>query len=283
MLSVSVLTLVRDRQAHLDQLIAGVSRSSVAPDEIVIVDMSDRPLEIRGAQAPTRHLTLSGADLPLAGARNLAAHEASGDILLFLDVDCIVSAALIGRLAERLARTDAVVCPEALYLPAQDAPYPAADAALRALAEPHPVRPFPPSGERLESNPGLFWSLAFALRRETFQRLGGFDPAYVGYGAEDTDFGFQVARAGLPLIFLGGHPVFHQHHDGCDPPLQHFDALTVNARHFRAKWGRWPMEGWLEAMRRLGLIRWTGETLEVLRQPTETEILRARKPANARF
>ena len=283
MLSVSVLTLVRDRQEHLDQLIAGLSRSPVAPREIVIVDMSDRPVEIRGAQAPTRRLTLPGAALPLAEARNLAAREASGDILLFLDVDCIVSAGLIARVAGLLGRTDAVVCPEALYLPAQDAPYPAADAALRALGKPHPVRPFPASGERVETNPGLFWSLAFALRRETFQRLGGFDPAYVGYGAEDTDFGFQIARAGLPLILVGGHPVFHQHHDGCDPPLQHFDALILNARRFRTKWGRWPMEGWLEAMRRLGLIRWSAETLEVLRQPTETEILSARKPASARF
>ena len=38
----------------------------------------------------------------------------------------------------------------------------------------HPVRPFPAQGLEPVDNPGLFWSLAFAIRRSTFQRIGGF-------------------------------------------------------------------------------------------------------------
>jgi GT2 family glycosyltransferase len=227
---------------------------------------------------PVRVERLAGDALPLAAARNLAAALASGDILLFLDVDCIVSSAVCGRMQAVLAKHDAVVCPEVLYLPAGAVrPGPLSETGLRAAGRPHPVRPFPQEGESLERNPGLFWSLAFAIRRSTFHRIGGFDETYVGYGAEDTDLGFRVAREGLPLLFAGGAPVFHQHHEGYDPPLQHFRALIANAKRFHAAWSIWPMDGWLRAMADLGLVDWSSEGLTIRRDPTPAEIAAARK------
>ena len=104
---------------------------------------------------------------------------------------------------------------------------------------------------------------------------------YVGYGAEDTDLGFRIAREGLPLLFAGDAPVFHQHHEGYDPPLQHFRALIANAKRFHAAWSIWPMDGWLTAMADLGLVDWSSDDLIIRRDPTPAEIAAARKdPAN---
>ena len=282
MTTLSALTLVRNRQAHLDRLVEGLKLSASPPDELIVVDMSDAPARLPPVGFPVRVERLAGDALPLAAARNLAAALASGDILLFLDVDCIVSSAVCDRMQAVLAEHDAVICPEVLYLPAGAVrPGPLSEVDLSAAGRPHPVRPFPREGESPEGNPGLFWSLAFALRRSTFHRICGFDETYVGYGAEDTDLGFRIAREGLPLLFAGGVPVFHQHHDGYDPPLQHFRALIANAKRFHAAWSIWPMDGWLRAMADLGLVDWSSDELTICRDPTPAEIAAAQKdPAN---
>lgn len=278
MTTLSALTLVRNRQAHLDRLVEGLKLSASPPDELIVVDMSDAPARLPPVGFPVRVERMAGDALPLAAARNLAAALASGDILLFLDVDCIVSSAVCDRMQAVLAEHDAVICPEVLYLPAGAVrPGPLSEVDLSAAGRPHPVRPFPREGESPEGNPGLFWSLAFALRRSTFHRLGGFDETYVGYGAEDTDLGFRIAREGLPLLFAGGVPVFHQHHDGYDPPLQHFRALIANAKRFHAAWSIWPMDGWLRAMADLGLVDWSSDELTICRDPTPAEIAAAQK------
>lgn len=282
MTTLSALTLVRNRQAHLDRLVEGLMLSASPPDELIVIDMSDAHVRLPPVDFPVRIERLPGDALPLAAARNLAAALASGDILLFLDVDCIVSSAVCGRMQAVLAEHNAVVCPEVLYLPAGAVrPGPLSETDLKAAGRPHPVRPFPREGESPEGNPGLFWSLAFAVRRSTFERIGGFDETYVGYGAEDTDLGFRIAREGLPLLFAGGAPVFHQHHDGYDPPLQHFRALIANAKRFHAAWSIWPMDGWLRAMADLGLVDWSSDELTICRDPTPAEIAAAQKdPAN---
>lgn len=45
-MSFSVLTIVRNRTAHLENLIEGVRRSARKPDEIVIIDMNDEPIDL---------------------------------------------------------------------------------------------------------------------------------------------------------------------------------------------------------------------------------------------
>lgn len=132
-----------------------------------------------------------------------------------------------------LARLDALICPEVLYLGPDDARGGWREADLRAAGGAHPARWFRPAGQRVEANAGLFWSVAFGVRRRTFEALGGFDEAYVGYGAEDTDFGFAARRADVSLVLSGEACAFHQHHPVSDPPIEHLDAIIRNAQVFR--------------------------------------------------
>lgn len=269
--TLSVLTLVRNRDAHLHQLIEGLRRSARLPDELVIVDMSDRPVSPGEAPFPIRRVRLETEHLALAEARNLAARHASSEQLVFLDVDCIPMRNCLGRLAEELSRRDGLYCADVRYLGPNDARGTWREADLMARGRPHPVRPFPEEGVREEPNTGLFWSLAFAMTRQRFDALGGFDAGYVGYGAEDTDFGFRAAASGLPLLFVGGAYACHQYHDSYDPPVQHVAAIVDNATRFHARWGRWPMEGWLAAFQAMGLVAWEGDRLTRLREATPAE------------
>lgn len=110
-------------------------------------------------------------------------------------------------------------------------------------------------GERYE----LFWSLSFAATRETWDRLGGFDEGYEGYGGEDTDFAFRAREAGIALVWVGGAHAYHQHHPTSNPPVQHLDDILRNGRRFAERWGEWPMQGWLSAFADLGLVDQEGD------------------------
>lgn len=282
-MSLSVLTLVKNRSDHLANLVEGLRRSAMPPEELVIVDMSDRPVDGHNTDFPSRVVRLETDGLPLAKARNLAAAHARGEHLLFLDVDCIPMAHLIGLMDLSLRGSDALICAEVLYLGAGDAVPGWAEADLMPRGRPHPVRDFPKAGLKPEANAGLFWSLAFGLRRKTFQALGGFDERFTGYGAEDTDFGFRARDAGLPLLFMGGAGAFHQHHGVFDPPLQHFNDILKNAETFRRSWGVWPMAGWLAAFEQLALIRIENERIIRLRPPTAAEVEAAQKRPDAPY
>lgn len=271
----SVLTLVRNRPAHFDNLVEGLRRSSLRPTELVVVDMSDVPLAPPRTDFPVTIVRLETDGLPLAAARNRAVAAATGDRLLFLDVDCIPLCDCLATMNTALAENDALLCADVRYLARDSIQDHWTDATLLAAGASHPVRRFPVTGVRHERNPGLFWSLAFAIRRARFDALGGFDERFTGYGAEDTDFGFRADAAGVPLLFVGGAITCHQHHAIYDPPLQHFADIVRNARRFREKWGVWPMEGWLADYTALGLITLDDDGLSVLRTPDQSELARA--------
>lgn len=275
-MGVSVLTIVRNRSAHLAQLVEGLRRSNRRPDELIVVDMSDDAVTIGPTSFPVRIHRFETDRLPLAAARNRAAALAKHDMLVFLDVDCIPLRNCVGLLAETLAEHDSLLCADIRYLGPDDARGSWEEADLLKHGRAHPVRTFPTRGVREEVNAGLFWSLAFALRRSTFTALGGFDEEFTGYGAEDTDFGFRAAAAGLKLLFVGEAIACHQYHDSYEPPVQHVADIVRNARVFRARWDRWPMEGWLADFERLGLVRWHENTLDLVRLPTACEMAASR-------
>ena len=195
-MGVSVLTMVRNRSAHLAQLVEGLRRSYRQPDELIVVDMSDEPVTVGPTSFPFRIDRFDTDGLPLAAARNRAASLATHDMLVFLDVDCIPLRDCVGLLADTLSERDALLCADILYLGPEDARGTWNEADLLKCGRAHPVRAFPTRGVREEENAGLFWSLAFALRRPTLTALGGFDERFTGYGAEDIRRGF-AAEVGI--------------------------------------------------------------------------------------
>jgi GT2 family glycosyltransferase len=274
--AVSVLTLAKGRAEHLSRLIEGLDRSLAAPVELIVVDMGGARIPAGRHAYPIRVLDLHGDGLPLARARNAAAAAAESSCLLFLDVDCIPRASLVQMMAAQLATADQLVCVEVRYLDRDTEKAGWTEESLQDASIPHPARDFPANSTRIESNPGLFWSLAFGINHDTFDALGGFDESFQGYGAEDTDFGFRAAAAGIELCFMGGTGAFHQYHDSYSPPLQHFDDIVRNAMVFHRKWNWWPMEGWLVEFEKLCLIRRSSATIQILQRPDRDALLRAR-------
>ncbi|MCJ2066627.1 galactosyltransferase-related protein [Methylobacterium sp. J-088] len=283
-MSATVITLNKGRDAHLARLLEGLARGA-PPATCVVVEIGDSPAPLPDLPFPVERVPFPHAGLPLAAARNAGRRAARTETLIFLDVDCIPSAGLVAGLSRAIAEQDGLICCEIGYLPARAVVDGWDEGDLDRLGQPHPVRVFPDAGAvTVAPQPGLFWSLAFAVRAGTYDRLGGFDELFLGYGAEDTDLAFRADAAGVPILFLGGPRAYHQHHPAYDPPLQHFRDIVANASRFQARHGLWPMDGWLDRFARLGLIaaRWR-EGIVIRRDPTPEEMAAARLPGDRPF
>jgi GT2 family glycosyltransferase len=283
-MSVAVITLNKGRRAHLTRLLEGLGRGA-PPDSCIVVEIGGDTAPFPALPFPVERVPFPHAGLPLAAARNAGRRAARADTLVFLDVDCIPSAGLVSGLARAVAEHDGLICCEIGYLPAGAVTDEWRERDLERLGRPHPVRVFPPAGTVARApQPGLFWSLAFAVRAATYDRIGGFDETFSGYGAEDTDLAFRAEGAGVPILFLGGPRAYHQHHPGYDPPLQHFRDIVANAARFQARHGLWPMDGWLDGFARLGLIAADrSDGIVIHRDPTPDEMAAARLPDDRPF
>ena len=256
---VAVVSFARGRHSHLARQARAVARLDPAPSEYVVVSLDPEPHAPPGARVVHRP---AGAPLPLAAARNAAIAAVDADLVICLDADCLPEPAMAGRLAAAAHAAPGarlLMAPVGRLEPLPDAqadPAPGDLERSRAHAG-RGGRPVPPEGA-IEPEPRVerFWSLAFAVDPEVHARIGGFDEGYAGYGAEDTDYAFRARAAGVGLSWVGGAWAHHQHHPVSDPPVEHLEDIVRNARRFHARWGRWPMEGWLRAFARAELIRW---------------------------
>ncbi|TCP98601.1 GT2 family glycosyltransferase [Sphingomonas sp. PP-F2F-A104-K0414] len=284
-MSVSVLTLVRGRRAHLANLIAGLNASRRKPDELVIAYMQPAAhIDLPSTGFPIREVFVSGDAMPLAAARNRAAAAASGKQLIFLDVDCVPSPTLVERYVETGSEPGGIRLGEVLYLPAGAITDSIDFVALDRIGKRHPDKP-PIALDEIRPTPthGELWGLSFGISAADWTRAGGMDERYVGYGGEETDFAARLERAGVAMWWVGGARAYHQHHIVHTPAYQHFDAIIRNARLFRATWGRWCMQYWLGQFAENGLIAWDADAITVLRQPTEAEMIASKMPPETLF
>lgn len=270
MMPASVVTLAGGRPAHLDNLVLGLCRQAQPPSELIVAVMQEARYRLPEAPFPVRQVMIGAGPLPLAAARNAAARAATGQALVFLDTDCIPSPTLIADYSRELAAFDGLLMGEVMYLPGGATADGLQFDRFAANAVRHSDRRGPPpAGIERCADYRCFWSLNFAMRRETFLAAGGFDERYVGYGGEDTDFGKALDSRGVPIAWMKGGLAYHQYHPHHMPPVHHLESVVRNAQLFEAKWGYRTMGHWLHAFRLMGLIDDApGRPIRILRRPT---------------
>ncbi|MEK8072518.1 glycosyltransferase family 2 protein [Rhodococcoides navarretei] len=277
-MKIVVVTVVSGRHAHLAAQVRGLNGSTGGPVEHVVVSMGDTAIVDVLARAGSTATCIEMPQqhpLPLARARNLgaaAALDRGGELLVFLDVDCIPGPEMIERYRCAATLPDnerALLCGPVTYMKEKDLG--AEGESLTLLTAPHRARPDPPANtvERGD-NFDLFWSLSFAIGAANWIELGGFCEDYTGYGGEDTDFAATAEASGMGLRWVGGAHAYHQFHPVSDPPVEHLDDIVANARTFFDRWGRWPMIGWLDAFAARGLVEFDGSELRRSR-PTSVD------------
>ncbi|WP_201535457.1 glycosyltransferase family 2 protein [Psychrobacter ciconiae] len=303
-LPVSVITTCFGRNAHLYNLLSSLAAASAVPSEVIIVnDDSDKdvlasyPLTIK--QIPTKSTATDGR-FDIGCNRNLGAAAASNEAMIFLDVDCLVADDFIESLFERMTRhPTALLMGQPRYLTRPLSKIESrqlkqgklAMATLNRLSILNPYRfnftmqsydqkDNDDKGIILTQDYGAFWSLCFGIYRDQFKQIGGFDTAYIGYGAEDTDFAFMAKKLGI-AFYLTNDLVYHQQHSVHRPSINHLNSIVVNANRFYQKWQHWPMSGWLSEFAQLHLIEWSAAqstAIKIQNTPSQADIEAAHQP-----
>lgn len=255
--TIAVVTVASGRRDHLALQARSLADQDVPPDRYVLVDLGgpDPEASFAGGLSPiviTDHVV---GELPLARARNRGAAVADADITIFLDVDCLAQRSLVRHYRDACFRRPGVHAGPVGYLP-HDAPSTLDVERLEAVARYQPGRPTPSTPMHRTPRLELFWSLSFAVDRSSWQRIGGFDERYVGYGGEDTDLARRADASGVPIWFSGLPRAYHQWHPVESPPIRHLEAICRNATLFHRIWNVWPMVGWLEQFAAAGLVDW---------------------------
>lgn len=271
-MKVSVVTLTKNRNAKLLNQLRGLLSSKENDFEYVLVVMggddpkSDPEIQEHLNSLSAKVIYLNESGLPLAKARNTGFNNTYGELVIFLDVDCIPSPDLIQayvKLSEKYPQM--ILMGQVHYLPENFEGTLSKDSGT-----PHPGRDFKQC-EVIE-NYNLFWSLSFAIRKNVYQMIGGFDESFTGYGAEDTDFSFIARKIDIKLLSCPEALSFHQYHPSYDPPLNHFKDVLSNASTFKHKWGFFPMEGWLKKFETMKFIRFYNNEFIIQSYPDKQDI-----------
>jgi GT2 family glycosyltransferase len=202
---VSIIVISRNEGNALSRTINGLTRTMPRTAEILVVDdaSSDGSADFLAKGYERVRLIRSSRQLGVSRARNAGAAEATGEILVFSDAHVMPAAGWFRLLAPVLARPEVGAAGPSLVSKGMAKTYGLTftDTTLnvdwlpRQASKPYPVPLLP----------GSF----FAIRRQLFLHAGSFDPAMVGYGAEDLDLCLRLWRMGLECIIVPECRVVH--------------------------------------------------------------------------
>jgi hypothetical protein len=187
--SVSVIVPGLDCAATLEASLAALRAQAWPPGSHELVyadnDSRDGSREIAARRAD-RVVTAAGP--PSAGAaRNAGAAAAAGDLLVFVDADVVAPPGTVAALAAVLAADPGLAAVFGSYDAAPA--HPALVSRFRNLLHHHVHQRSSPRAE-------TFWAGCGAVRREAFERMGGFDPRC---RIEDVELGRRMRAAGMRI------------------------------------------------------------------------------------
>lgn len=221
----SVIIPVRDDKRNLEDCLASLRRSTFRDFEILVTDDASSPAHAQAHEESARRhgarlIRLEAQSGP-AAARNRAAREARAAILVFLDADVRVHADTLERLAGHFGSDPDLAAVMGSY---DDAPtHPGVLSAFRNLMH-HWIH------QRSAGEARTFWTGCGAIRRDWFERSGGFNESYRRPSAEDVELGMRIHALGGKLKLDGAVQVCHQ------KGWTLAGALTTDFRHRGIPW-----------------------------------------------
>jgi len=200
--TVSAVIPVFRGTAFLQQGLAALQDSTVRPDEVIVVIDGPADGSVEVAEAAGARVVRLDEDEPQgpAVARNAGAAIATGDLVLFLDVDVRVHPDTVRLVAEHFATHPG----DAAVFGSYDAapPDPLFTSRFKNLMH-HFVHQ---QGRR---DAATFWAGCGAIRREVFRSVGGFDERYRRPSIEDIELGVRLRAAGYAVALRPDIQVTH--------------------------------------------------------------------------
>lgn len=259
---ISVVIPVFNAEETIGKCLGSLYAQSVKPLEIIVVDNNstdntkDLVLQISDNQKEIPVCCLDENRQGPSYARNCGANRAGGDIIAFIDADCIAESSWLARLSESFESPDTGAVAGSIIGFDKET-------TIGKFHATFTMKDLPESQMFHEFNlvSGGFPTANFSIRKYLFNSIGGFDEAFPFF-AEDYELCARIYKAGLRIYYNKEVKVFHQHRQNLISTWrQSYGFGTGHAallkKHFRRmviieipRWRyistRWPLRAWLD-------------------------------------
>lgn len=237
----SVILVSYNSHMDLERCLPGLVESLPSDAEIIVVDnaSSDGSAEYVRSNDMDIILACSSSNLGYGGANNLAARLARGQYLVFLNPDTVVRPHWLEALLAAFESNPnaGLVTPSILLL---DEPtkvntcgndiHISGLTMCRGMGQPQGA--FSTVGETAAVS-----GAAFAIGRELFLRLGGFDEQFFLY-MEDTDLSLRARLAGYDVLSVSDAVIDHDYQFVCNPMKTYYQErnryrMLLKCLHWR--------------------------------------------------
>jgi N-acetylglucosaminyl-diphospho-decaprenol L-rhamnosyltransferase len=210
---ISVIVLNYNGRVWLDPCLTALTAQAGAPPfEILLVDngSTDGSMALVTARFPSVRIVDNSGNLGFAGGNNAGARAALGDELAFLNNDTIPAADWLARLHAAMveASDQAIVTSRIVFLDRPDVIDSAGDGYLRAGGAFKHGHGADAGGFTTSREVFGACGAAFAIRRELFDGLGGFDEDFFMV-YEDVDLSYRARLAGHRCWYAADAVVRH--------------------------------------------------------------------------
>jgi GT2 family glycosyltransferase len=214
----SAIVLAHGEEPTLQRCVAALVADGAA--DILVVDNEAAPRAVASVRGlPGVTVLVPGRNLGFAGGCNYAASHATSDVLVFVNSDAEVRPGALAALVRRVGDPGVGLASASIRL-AGDPDL------LNSAGNPVHYLMFSWVGGFRESallhaevsEVASITGVAFAVRREVWDMLGGFDPSYLAY-CEDVDLSLRAWQAGLRVVHEPEAVVLH-HYDFARNPAK---------------------------------------------------------------
>lgn len=203
--TVSVIIPVHNGGDNFRRCLLSVKELKPSPWEVIVVADGDTDGSWKLAEEFDLQVLRRPSPGGPAQARNLGAHNAKGNILLFIDADVTVPHDTITQVI-----TSFQIYPDldALIGSYDNEPFETNFLSQYKNLLHHYVH------QTSNREASTFWGACGAIRREVFLKMGGFDKKYRRPSIEDIDLGYRLKKAGYQIYLLRQIQVKHLKHWG---------------------------------------------------------------------
>lgn len=182
------------------QCLLSVKKFAPSEIEIIIVADGDTDGSRKLAQKFTSKIIINDQALGPAKARNLGAKIATGDLLFFLDADVSINENTIPNIQQFFAKN--------LDITALIGSYDDQPSATNFLSQ-YKNLFHHYTHQQAQEKALTFWGACGIIKRDIFEKIGGFNSSYKLPSVEDIELGYRLIEAGYKISLVKDIQVKH--------------------------------------------------------------------------
>jgi glycosyltransferase involved in cell wall biosynthesis len=234
--TISVVIPTLNEEAFIGRCIEAIKSGTVQPDELFVIDgmSEDRTRDIAAEAGAT---VLLNPERHAAGGRNIGISHSSGDVVVFIDADCIAYTDWLEIIAARFCEQTDLDGLSGKMVPIEPRSRIESFWSHVMLQE---ILPYPAELCYIETRTmsGAFITANCAYRRKLLLELNGFD-VWFANNAEDVDLLWRALEHGARLQYDPDVVVLHTFPDTLKGMMKKNFRNGVSSSKLQKRYGNW--------------------------------------------